>query len=250
MKLAILLGGAAAIGLGSAALADPPTASDQAFVQQAYLGNLTEIREARYVMQNTKNADARAYAAKVIDDHASANVKLAAMARKAGLHAPEMTVSAPPMDPSGGPLAGLSGRKLVATYFTSQVTDERAMLGQLQAEQADPNAAPPLKAYAEQVEPAVRAHIVLAMQVVTGTTGGGPVPGSNPNGNNTAAGPGASTGSNMPVGLQPAAQPMQPAAVQPLPPSTVNGTSTGPSPLPSPSASPAPNAVPTKSPSP
>jgi hypothetical protein len=123
------------------------------------------------------------------------------------------------------------------------------MLGQLQAEEADTTASPALKAYAAQVEPSVRAHIVVAMQVVAGKPGG-PMPGSDPNGNNTAAGPGASSGANPPVGLQPAAQPMQPAAVQPLPPSTVNGTTAGASPLPSPSATPAPNAVPTKSPSP
>jgi putative membrane protein len=251
MKLAILLGGAAAIGLGgataiglgSAALADPPTPSDQAFVQQIYLENLTEIREARYVMQNTKNPDARAYASQAIDDHSSANVKLAAMARKAGLHAPEMTVTAPPMDPPGGPLAGLTGRKLVAAYFSAEVTDERTILGQLQAEQADATASPALKTFAAQVEPVVRQHIVVAMQVVQGSPGG-PVPGSDPNGNNTAAGPGGNSSANPPVALPPPAQP--------LPPSTVNGTTaqSAASPLPSPSGSPAPNAVPTKSPSP
>ncbi len=148
---------AAGTGLATGVAAAPP-APDQDFAAQVYQANVDEIREARLALSDSRNSAVDGFAQMMIDDHSTANVELAAAARRAGIPLPQDEGPAPP-DPHMTRLSdAAAGGDFNQRYFSEQVGEHEQALALLRTE-ADKGSSPEMRAFAEQLVPIVQRHL-------------------------------------------------------------------------------------------
>jgi putative membrane protein len=237
-------------------------ANDAEFIRMLDGANTSELDQAKYVVNRTKDPAVHQFAQHMIDDHSTAAVKLEAATRGTNLR------PAPRDDGSVtrgtarmlALLQSESGQQLDYDYMRIQVPAHRRALALLQWESQNGTVAN-LKTLATSLLPTVQQHLQLAQSYLSAhnltpytapdvlpvpgnvnpnNNGAGPGPGTPNNPASTPANGGSTSGQgNASGGTQPNTAPVVGPTYQPLgsgtPPPGAGGT-----PAPSPSPSPRP----------
>ena len=138
MKFAVLSVAAALTGglaFAQTAAATDPSASasaDKLFVMQADEGNSAEIAASQIALKKSKNADVKAYAKQMIDDHMKLRSDMGPLAAKLGVTTPQ------PLSPThkaeDARLSQLSGDKFNKEYIKDMDQDHHKTLGMINNE--------------------------------------------------------------------------------------------------------------------
>ena len=148
--------------VASSTFAQMPTPSPKEFVMKAGASDKFEIAEAK-LMMNSKNADIRTFASKMVDDHTKSTnmVKMAAM--KDGLHPmPPMLSSMQKADLSK--LEAAHGTARDALYVAQQKPAHQDALMLMQTYSSSGTASH-LKDAAGQIQPVVQSHLDMLNQM-------------------------------------------------------------------------------------
>jgi putative membrane protein len=187
-RLASALSLAAALLLGSAALADgqgqiQPRAvageqaraaasaanmTPQQFARQVAAGGLAEIRLSELARQKSGNAEVREFAARMIADHRNANAQLQAIARRKGLKLPAQLDAV--HEEMLQELQSKQGPAFDAAYLAAMKKDHVTTIGLLQVANGPTFEDPELKVFASTTLPVVEQHHKQAEALETRTT--------------------------------------------------------------------------------
>lgn len=132
---------------------------DTAFAIRAARGGVAEVQLGKLAEQKASDPDLKAFGQKMVEDHAKANQKLAAIARKQGITLPSA------MDPKDqsvyNKLQRLSGPQFDRTYRKAMVKDHTQDIKEFQKE-ANKGKDPQIKSFAGETLPILQAHLQLA----------------------------------------------------------------------------------------
>lgn len=148
---------------------------DELFINQTAQNSLSEIELGRLALDRSNNAQVRAFAQRMIDDHARSNEQLRPIANQMGMTLPtrqaEMQLNMSRM------LNNLRGSEFDREYIGHMVADHSALAAQFQ-DKANTARSTQLRAFASQQLPIVRDHLLQAQNIHqqlmsngTGTTG-------------------------------------------------------------------------------
>jgi putative membrane protein len=138
------------------------TSDDKEFVTSAGMGGLAEVQIANLALQNAANADVKAFAQRMVNDHTKANGELQTLATNKGL--------ALPAEISGDPkkmlddLSQLHGAAFDKAYMKAMVEDHEKVVAAF--DKASTSATDSdLKAWAGKTLPTLKEHLEQAKQV-------------------------------------------------------------------------------------
>ncbi len=135
---------------------------DAEFVRAIAATNISELVQAKYVVNRTADPAVRAFAQQMIDDHSTAAVKLQATTRgSALLPAPRAEAVNPMGLASIAMLRDDSGAALDRDYMRMQVPAHRMALHIAEWE-VDHGQSPGLRAFADNLVPVIRQHLQIA----------------------------------------------------------------------------------------
>lgn len=84
---------ALALGLSIPAHAEEASGKTKEFIEKAAVGGIFEIETSKAALTSSTNADVKAFAQKMVDDHTSANAGLKAAVASSGITSPAIPVS-------------------------------------------------------------------------------------------------------------------------------------------------------------
>lgn len=138
------------------------TAEDKEFVSKAGMGGMAEVQIGNLALQNATNAEVKAFAQRMVDDHSKANAELQQLATTKGL--------ALPTELSGEPkgmldhLSSLHGADFDKTYMKHMVEDHEKDVAEF--DKASTSATDnDLKAWAGKTLPTLKDHLEHAKRV-------------------------------------------------------------------------------------
>ncbi|MES2262849.1 MAG: DUF4142 domain-containing protein [Pseudomonadota bacterium] len=160
---------------------------DQRLLEQLAQGNMAEIEAGKLALQQSQNAEVKAFAQQMIDDHGKGLQEVQALAQSKGVSLPSEPDAA--HKAMGAKLGALSGDAFDRAYLgQAGVGDHKkthAFVQKVQANAKDPD----LRALAAKLEPTVAMHLTHVEQLnasIRGDTASG------------ASGTEGMTGSGMP----------------------------------------------------
>lgn len=148
----------------------PPgvSAQDVAFMQQAFQGNASEIVDAALAGSKSGNSPTWQFAAWMLSDHVGAGTTLAQLAGRLGVTLPNAFT--PDQQAEFAQLQSLNGSAFDTIYAIDEVKDHQQVLALFQQEAANgQNAA--VKSFAQQLIPALQAHLNGAAVLASAATG-------------------------------------------------------------------------------
>jgi putative membrane protein len=131
-----------------------PVSADQQFLDQAATGGTAEVEAGKLARQQAQSRAVKAFGARMVRDHGSANARLMALAKKLN-----MTPNAAPADTSQ--LAGASGADFDKAYMANQVQAHQDAIAAFEAEAGNGQNAQ-LKRFAKSSLPMLRSHLKQA----------------------------------------------------------------------------------------
>jgi predicted outer membrane protein len=149
------------------------SATDKKTIMNMAMSNMAEVETGKLALSKSQNAEVKAYAQQMIDDHTKAQTEVQALAQQKGVTLPtELDAKHKAM---AAKLEKLSGEEFDRQYMKmAGVTDHKQTYGKLQkgakgAKDAD------VKAMATKMMPTVEQHLKAAQQMSmakSGTTSG------------------------------------------------------------------------------
>jgi putative membrane protein len=136
--------------------------ADQEFVTKAAKSGMAEVQLATNVTQRAANADVKAFAQKMIEDHNKANQELTTIASSKGVTPP--TDIDPDKKALDEELSKLSGTDLDKRYMEEMVKDHTAAVADFE-KAAQSLADPDLKAWAAKTLPTLHQHHTSAQEI-------------------------------------------------------------------------------------
>lgn len=148
----------------------PPGLSSQdgAFLQQAFQSNAAEIVEAKLSISKSGNPAAQQFATWLLGDHTGAAPTLVQIAEQLGVTLPSSFT--PDQQAEFAQLQSQSGIAFDTTYAVDEIKDHQQAVALFQQEAAT-GQNPAVKAFAQQLIPALQAHQNGAAILATATTG-------------------------------------------------------------------------------
>ena len=135
----------------------PPLASaDASFVTGAAQGGMTEIQEAQLAQKTSHSAKIKAYAAKMITDHDSADDQLKQLAMTKNATVPTAVNDAQMQEITK--LQGETGRMFDRDYIADNIAGHQQQLVLFQTE-AQSGTDPDLKKFASDTVPTIQSHL-------------------------------------------------------------------------------------------
>jgi putative membrane protein len=136
--------------------------TDRLFIRQAALGGTAEVELAGLAQRAGQSDAVKSFAERMAQDHGKANERLAALAKEAGIAAPQG------LDPEHQAmldrLGKLSGAKLDRAYIQGQVQDHQKTAHLLEWEIGS-GQNPELKRFASETLPVVLKHLRMAQDI-------------------------------------------------------------------------------------
>ena len=142
--------------------ASSTTAQDKTFVMKAGKGSLAEIQMSNMALKKSKNADVKAFAQKMVDDHTKLIADMKPFADQMGV--PPPTKVTPEAMQEEARLKAMSGEKFDKEYITAMVADHHKDLGEFMTER-DTTANQDLKATVAQGTQVVKEHTQMIDQM-------------------------------------------------------------------------------------
>jgi putative membrane protein len=130
----------------------------QEFVNAAGQAGVVEIRTSEMALEKSKNADVKAFAQKIIDDHKAAGEKLNAAASAAALAAPPATLDDFHMRRINDLVETDGDADFDADYMALQVDAHNDAVKLFEDYSKDVNAISQLKTFADETLPTLAAH--------------------------------------------------------------------------------------------
>jgi putative membrane protein len=130
----------------------------QEFVNNAGQAGMVEIRTSEMALEKSKNADVKAFAQKMIDDHKAAGEKLNAAASAAALAAPPATLDDFHMRRINDLVETDGDEDFDADYMALQVDAHNDAIKLFEDYSKDTNAVSQLKMFADETLPTLVAH--------------------------------------------------------------------------------------------
>lgn len=142
--------------------AAPIPEKDKEFVINAGKGGKAEVEVATDALQHAANADVKAFAQKLVDDHTKANEKLTAIAGTKGVTIPsEMQGEMKEMKER---LMKLTGKSFDQAFIKQMVDDHTATIAKFEDESANGTDAE-VKAFVDEALPTLREHLKTAQDL-------------------------------------------------------------------------------------
>jgi putative membrane protein len=143
----------------TARTASGPESADVEFIRKAAEGGTKEVEAGKLAAETASNAEVRAFAKLMVDDHSKSNAELMAL------------VSTPAPTPAQTPaadtaLSGLSGAAFDRAYMAKMVTDHQATIELFEAEARD-GKDDAVRKWAAQKLPTIRGHLEKARALQT-----------------------------------------------------------------------------------
>ena len=141
-----------------------PESADTEFVKKATEGGMREVEAGKLASEKASNAEVRAFAKMMVDDHSKSNAELKALV--------SMQSPTPAQKPSAeATLGGLTGAAFDRAYMTKMVNDHQATIQLFEAEVRD-GKDEALKKWASEKLPTIRGHLekARALQAKIGAT--------------------------------------------------------------------------------
>jgi putative membrane protein len=131
-----------------------PESADVEFIRKASEGGVKEVEAGKLASEKAANAEVRAFAKQMVDDHSKSNAELMALV---SLQSPT-----PAQKPSADTtLGGLTGAAFDRAYMAKMVTDHQATVELFEAEARD-GKDDAVKKWAAQKLPTIRGHLEKA----------------------------------------------------------------------------------------
>lgn len=140
--------------------------TDDVFIQQASVGGQAEITAAQLAESRSQNADVKAYARRMIEDHTRANARLAQITHQR----PNTPVALDEVHALRlQQLQSLTPEAFDRIYLLNQETDHNQQV-QLFAAEAQDGTTPALKTFAQQTLPTLKMHLDMAQKLSAAAT--------------------------------------------------------------------------------
>ncbi len=153
----------ASLALAAPPAADAPAAgSDEDFVKTASGAGLAEVNFGNLALGQTTNADVKAFAQHMIDDHSKANEELLKVANKDNFTPAERM--GPKDREMFTKLTGMKGADFDHAYVQSQLAAHKEAVALFQSEAKDGKNAD-LKAFAEKTLPTLQHHLDMVQKL-------------------------------------------------------------------------------------
>jgi putative membrane protein len=148
----------------------PPglSSQDATFLQQAFQANASEIVEANLAVSKSSNPATQQFASWMLGDHTGAEATLGQIAAQLGVTLPGTFTVA--QQAEFAQLQSASGPAFDTTYAVGAVKDHQQVLALFQQE-ATAGQNPAVTTFAQQLVPALQAHLNGAAILATATTG-------------------------------------------------------------------------------
>jgi putative membrane protein len=165
-----ILGGAAALLLSAAALAQALANRDREFLEQAAQNGLAEVSASRLALEKSRNDQVRAFAQRMVDDHTRANEDLKALATRKQYQ--------PPAEPSvlqkGKEMliGALSDEHFDRRYVSQMGVEAHEDTVELFEKASRDAQDAEVKAFASQLLPSLRDHLQAARRLKASVDGG------------------------------------------------------------------------------
>lgn len=155
--------GAGQSASGAAAGGAKLSASDEKAVKDMAMADMAEVATGKLALSKSQNADVKAYAQQMVDDHGQALTKVQALAQARGVTLP--TEPDAKHKAMAAKLEKLSGEAFDKAYMSDAgVKDHKTVLAKLKSD-AKKIKDPDVKALADQHEPVVEQHLKSAEQM-------------------------------------------------------------------------------------
>ncbi|NTV10907.1 MAG: DUF4142 domain-containing protein, partial [Zoogloea sp.] len=148
----------------------PVAGSDRAFVSDAVSGGMAEVEAGRLVAAKSTDADLKAFAMRMAQDHTKANDELLRIASTKGISVPTAVGAADRARLDR--LNSLSGARLRQIYLAQFGTAAHQKTIQLFERQSREGQDADLKAYADRTLPTLQEHLRMVQQLRQGRMSG------------------------------------------------------------------------------
>jgi predicted outer membrane protein len=135
-----------------------------AFIAEAYQDGLAEIQLSQLALQKASNADVKAFAQRMIDDHTQADSKLATLAQQAGVTLPDAPTTE--QQAIANELSSFSGTDFDKAYMDVNVVEHLKDIS-LFLHQAKGSTNDAVKSFAQQTLPTLLSHLKSAKSIDT-----------------------------------------------------------------------------------
>lgn len=135
---------------------------DLAFIKQATIGGLLEVRSAETALKRTLTAEEQAFARQLVSDHGKANDELASIAKRKGVTPP----AGLPADEQEklGEMAEIKDKDFNEEFLEHQISCHKKAID-LFEDQAEDSKDADLKAFATKTLPTLKAHLETAKRL-------------------------------------------------------------------------------------
>lgn len=156
----------ASSGAASSAL----SGGDRKFVMEAAMGGLTEVQAGQMVAGKSTNADVKAVAQKIVDDHTKANDELKTIASGKGITLP--TDLDPKHKAMVDKMSAMSGDQMDHAFLMNMMKDHKKDIALFQKESSNGKDAD-LKAFATKTLPVLQEHAKHVQEAHSKSMGSG-----------------------------------------------------------------------------
>ena len=143
----------------TAKIASGPESADVEFIRKAAEGGTREVEVGKLATEKASNAEVRAFAKQMVDDHSKSNTELMTLV---SMPAPS-PVQTPAADDT---LRGLNGAAFDRAYIAKMVTDHQTAVELFEAEARD-GKDDAVRKWAAQKLPTIRGHLEKARALQT-----------------------------------------------------------------------------------
>jgi putative membrane protein len=159
---AVVVGVAVVSASGVMAHAQDTASQDKMFLMNAAEGGMTEIQASQLALKKSKNADVKAYAQKMVDDHTMLIAQMKPFADQMGVVPPAKLKPEHMQEMSR--LKAMSGDKFDKEYVTAMVADHHKDLGDFMTER-DTTSNADLKATVAKGTDVIKEHTEMIDQM-------------------------------------------------------------------------------------
>ncbi|MBR8034342.1 DUF4142 domain-containing protein [Burkholderia vietnamiensis] len=143
---------------GDAGMAKAPQGADAEFVDKAAIGGKAEVQASQLALKQSKSADVRAFAKRMVADHSKANAQLNQIAARKGIKPQVEQVT----DPDVEALRGKQGKDFDTAYVAAAGPEaHRKTIALFETEARDGKDAQ-LRAFAQATLPKLKHHLSMA----------------------------------------------------------------------------------------
>ena len=135
---------------------------DRVFLKSALEGGMFEVQLGQLALQKSNNADVKAFAQKMVDDHTKMGDQMKTMAEQIGVKLPKEISKKD--HATMAKLQALSGEEFDKAYMEDMVKGHKTDLNEFQIE-ADGGSSPPVKDVANRGAQLISQHLQMAEQI-------------------------------------------------------------------------------------